>query len=165
MLAALPIALLGVVLISGVSSTERTGGRRGEARFSAWARASPTSAFCCCCGAVGRICAARRSAVRRHLRRRGVREHRRGDHRRRPLRATPPRRWWLITLALTSQVVGWLLIRSRFHGCPRRSPRCCFASSRSGRRARRDHPQRGADRTATRWRRDGARRAAGGDAT
>ena len=111
-LVALPVTLLGVLLISGVLEHGAYGSNPRAGRGStAWPPASPMSARCCSCAAAASICAAPpgrlfdmtlTSAIVA-----SVIGAVWGDARFIPVW---PGAGWLITLALTSQVLGWMLI-------------------------------------------------------
>ena len=118
-LAALPIALLGVLMISGALQKGAYGANPPAGPRSDSGQGSRTSASCCCFAAAALTCAGWP-----------------GRCSRRP----PSRRWsaviagliigdadlapgwpgvgWLIVLALTSQVIGWLLITTSLPRLP-----------------------------------------------
>ena len=117
-LASVPVVLAGVVLISGVVGADAYGSNPGSASSSGFSRRSRTPASCSSCVPGAPISGAppARSTGRRSP----------------PLVTLPvgaalgeleleptwPEHGWLLVLALTSQVVGWLLIAAALPRLP-----------------------------------------------
>ena len=119
-LAALPLALLGVFLISGVLEHGAYGTRSGpRGARSGSGPGSPTSASCCSCATAGRMCAGPRVRCSTRPRWRPCSAcSADGSSATAHLVPAWPGAAWLITLALTSQVLGWLLIISSLSRLP-----------------------------------------------